>query len=58
MHLPASLVADQSAFHLQAGIILAIPSIVMKPSLDDIQQVLNKTVQTMLKVCQVKYVFH
>ena len=32
---------------------LEIPSIVMKPSLDDIQQALNKTVQIMLKTTQV-----
>ena len=33
---------------------LEIPSIVMKPSLDDIQQALNKTVQIMLKTTQVR----
>ena len=38
---------------LQADIVLEIPSIVMKPSLDDIQQALNKTVQIMLKTTQV-----
>ena len=32
---------------------LEIPSIVMKPSLDDIQQALNRTVQIMLKTTQV-----
>jgi len=46
---------DSKSAFFKAGIILAIPSIVMKPGLDDIQQVLNKTVQTMLKVCQDVY---
>ncbi|XP_066028864.1 dynein axonemal heavy chain 5 isoform X2 [Pocillopora verrucosa] len=39
----------------KADIVLEIPSIVMKPSLDDIQQALNKTVQIMLKTTQNVY---
>ncbi|XP_077977872.1 dynein axonemal heavy chain 5-like isoform X2 [Glandiceps talaboti] len=36
----------------KADIVLAIPSVVMKPSLEDIQQTLNKAVQTILKMAQ------
>lgn len=35
-----------------ADIILAIPNVIMKPSLDDIQQSLNKAVQIILKMSQ------
>ncbi|XP_048577391.1 dynein axonemal heavy chain 5 isoform X1 [Nematostella vectensis] len=36
----------------KADIVLEIPSVLMKPSLDDIQQALNKAVQIMLKTTQ------
>lgn len=36
----------------QADIILAIPSIVLQPSLDDIQSSVNKAVQVILKMAQ------
>lgn len=45
-------------FILQAEIILAIPAILMKPSVDDIQHALNKAVQTMLRTTQVGIVNH
>ena len=35
-----------------ADIVLAIPSIVLKPGLDDIQQTVNKAVQTILHMAQ------
>lgn len=38
-----------------ADIILELPQIVMKPSLDDIQQILNKAVQVILKTTQNMY---
>ncbi len=36
----------------KADIILAIPSIVMRPSLEDIQNAVNKSVQTILKMSE------
>jgi hypothetical protein len=37
----------------QADIVLEIPTVSMRPSLDDIQQSLNKAVQFILKTTQV-----
>lgn len=36
----------------RADIVLAIPNVVMKPSLDDLQSALNKAVQLILKTSQ------
>nr|XP_006825999.1 PREDICTED: dynein heavy chain 5, axonemal [Saccoglossus kowalevskii] len=36
----------------KADIVLAIPSVVMRPSLEDIQQTLNKSIQLILKMSQ------
>lgn len=43
---------DQKMPLFSADIVLQIPNVVMKPSLDDLQSSLNKAVQTILKASQ------
>ncbi|KAK3754858.1 hypothetical protein QZH41_011331 [Actinostola sp. cb2023] len=43
---------DMRTALFKADIVLEIPSVLLKPSLDDIQQLLNKAVQIMLKITQ------
>lgn len=43
--------SNRRAAFFNAKIILELPQIVMKPSLDDIQHILNKSVQLLLKTC-------
>ena len=46
------IVEDSKPAIFRANIVLAIPSIVMRPSLEDIQNSLNKGVQVILKMTE------